>query len=134
MSYTGSCLCGEVSLKLIGEPSRSFVCYCVDCRKGSGHLGQFISQYATDKVAVFDKNGTVAEYVVEQTKSGHPKRKQFCKRCGCTIRTLPMKFNGEVSMVRQSLVDENFAKLAPQLAMFEEEKSRYTEGAKSEYL
>ncbi|KAG5419618.1 hypothetical protein I9W82_003386 [Candida metapsilosis] len=133
MSYTGSCLCGEVSFKLIGEPSRSFVCYCIDCRKGSGHLGQFISQYATDKVEIEDKNGNIAEYIVEKTKSGHPKRKQFCKGCGSTIRTLPMKFNGEVSMFRSSLVDENFAKLAPQAALFGDEKDRFTEGVKSEY-
>ena len=122
------CMFGEV--KLIGEPSRSFVCYCVDCRERSGHLGQFISQYATDKVEV---EGNIAEYVVEKTKSGYPKRKQFCKGCGCTIRTLPMKFNGEVSMFRSSLVDDNFAKLAPQAAMFGDEKDRFTGGVKSEY-
>lgn len=133
MSYAGSCLCGEVSFKLIGEPSRSFVCYCIDCRKGSGHLGQFISQYATDKVEIDNKNDKIAEYVVQKTKSGHPKRKQFCKDCGCTIRTLPMKFNGDVSMIRQSLVDDNFAKLTPQLAMFGDEKSSFTEDVKSEF-
>lgn len=134
MSYTGSCMCGEVTFKLNGEPSRSFVCYCVDCRKGSGHIGQFISQYATDKVEIEDKNGKMAEYVVEKTKSGQPKRKQFCKGCGCTIRTLPMKFNGEVSMMRQSLVDEKFVNLAPQLAIFGDEKDRYTENTKSEFF
>ncbi|CAL1192887.1 unnamed protein product [Candida parapsilosis] len=75
----------------------------------------------------------MAEYVVQKTKSGHPKKKQFCKDCGCTIRTLPMKFNGEVSMIRQSLVDENFTKLSPQLAMFGDEKSRFIEDAKSEF-
>ena len=93
-------------------------------------MGQFISQYATDKVKV---DGNIAEYIVEKTKSGHPKRKQFCKGCGSTIRTLRMKFNGEVSMSRSSLVDENFAKLAPQAAMFGDEKDKFTGGIKSEY-
>ncbi|KAG7665111.1 uncharacterized protein J8A68_001421 [[Candida] subhashii] len=133
MSYTGSCLCGQVTFKLNGEPSRSFICYCVDCRKGSGHLGQFISQYATDKVEIKDPNHQIKEYVVEKTKSGHPKRKEFCGGCGCTIRTLPMKFNGEVSMIRQSLLDGEFVNCAPQSAIFGDEKKRYTEGTESEF-
>lgn len=132
MSYSGSCLCGNVSFKLEGEPATSFVCYCVDCRKGSGHLGQFISKYDTSKVSIEDKNNSLKEYVVEKTKSGSPKKKEYCGECGCTIRTLPMKFNGEVSMMRQTLVDGTLGTLAPKNAIFGPEKDSFTDNVKSE--
>ncbi|RLV92245.1 hypothetical protein JA1_003272 [Spathaspora sp. JA1] len=133
MTYTGSCLCGEVTFKLNGEPSRTMTCYCTDCRKGAGALGQFITVYDTKNVEINDPNSKIGEYIVQKTKSGLPKKKQFCTGCGCTLRTLPGKYNGEVSMIRQALLDDDFSKHVPQASIFNEEKERFTTGIKSEF-
>jgi hypothetical protein len=34
--HNGGCLCGEVRYAVAGSPEKSFVCYCVSCRRASG--------------------------------------------------------------------------------------------------
>lgn len=119
---------------LNGESSNRFTCYCVDCRKNSGHLGQVLAIFDTSKVEISDPNGYSKEYVITNTNSGHPKRKVFCSNCGCTILTLPMKHNGEKSVIRTTLVESGFADLAPQKALFGETKDAYLGELKSDFL
>jgi hypothetical protein len=38
-----------------------------------------------------------------ETASGLPKPKCFCTRCGCTLYTVPAKWNGERIVVRTTL-------------------------------
>ncbi|KAK6205242.1 Mss4-like protein [Scheffersomyces amazonensis] len=132
-SHQGTCLCGSIEVSFNGEPKRNFICYCSDCRKGSGHLGQFISEYNSSDVIVTDKDSKLKEYVVTKTKSGFPKKKQFCGECGSTVLTLPMKHNGEVAMVRPSLLDTKFASFAPNKAIFGDARTEYTKGSESEF-
>ncbi|KAK6460359.1 Mss4-like protein [Scheffersomyces coipomensis] len=130
--HKGSCLCGGIQITFTGAPKKNFICYCSDCRKGSGHLGQFISQYDSDDVKVTDKDSNLKEFVVTATKSGFPKRKQYCGGCGSTILTLPMKHNGEVAMVRPSLLDSDFSQFAPNLGIFGDVKTEYTKGCETD--
>lgn len=130
----GGCQCGAIRISLKGEPVKSFICYCIDCRKGSGHLGQMLSYYDTKNVEITDSKSYLREFVVASTKSGVPKKKEFCGNCGSTIRTLPMKYNGEVSMVRPTLLDENFIMCVPKIAIFGDSKNQYVEGLQNEFF
>lgn len=133
LTSKGSCLCGSIQVSISGEPIKRFVCYCSDCRKGSGHLGQFIVMLDTKDIEISDSNSRLKEYTVTSTKSGFPKRKQFCCECGCTILTLPMKFKGEKAMFRPSLLDEKFSHYSPTQMVFEEAKTNYVEGIENEF-
>lgn len=130
----GDCQCGAIKISFKGEPVKSFVCYCVDCRKGSGHLGQMLSYYNTNDVEITDSQSYLKEFVVINTKSGSPKKKEFCGNCGSTIRTLPMKYNGKVSMMRPTLLDENFTMCAPKNTIFGDSKTKFVEGVESEFF
>lgn len=130
----GSCQCGSIKFTLNGPPDRTLVCYCDDCRKGSGHLGQMTAFYKTTDVNIIDDESNLKQFVVTKTQSGHPKHKEFCSNCGSTIRTLPMKYNGEVSVVRASLLDDNFKICAPKIAIFTDTKDKYVEGIESDYF
>lgn len=130
----GGCQCGAVKISLKGEPVKSFICYCIDCRKASGHLGQMLSYYYTKNVEIMDSKFFLKELIVTKTKSGYPKKKEFCGNCGSTIRTLPMKYNGEVSMVRSTLLDENFIMCVPKIAIFEDSKIEYVERLQNEFF
>jgi len=122
-----------VKITVRGEPQRVYVCYCGDCRKNSGHLGQINAPYAVEDVTIDDPDNVVGEYVVKVTKSGKPKHKFFCLRCGCTIRTACESLPGK-SIVRVMILDDANGRFVPEEALFAEEKNRYTKGVKSEYF
>lgn len=135
ITRSGSCICEAVKFKIAGEPEANFVCYCLDCRKNSGHLGQLIGKYASSDIIVDDKDSNIREWIVDKTESGFPKHKVFCSRCGCTLWTKPMKFNGEKMMVRTTLLDEGFdTSLTPSKCLFGPEKEAYLGQVKSQYL
>lgn len=123
---TGSCLCGAVRLELTGKPLRSVVCYCNDCRKNSGNLGQFCARVDVKNVLVDDPHSQVSLYEITNTSSGVPKQKQFCKQCGSTIQVL-IGLDPGVTYVRQTLLDEGYIGVfEPQEALFLETKQAYT--------
>lgn len=130
----GSCLCGGLTFTLKGESSNRFTCYCVDCRKNSGHLGQVLAIYDTSNIEISDPHNYRKEYIVTGTSSGHPKHKVFCSNCGCTIMTVPMKHNGDKSVIRATLLDSGFETLVPQKALFAQTKDEYLGDIKSEFL
>ena len=133
MSYSGSCVCGQVKFSLEGEPEACLVCYCPDCRKGSGHLGQILAQYNSKNLKIDDKDNLLTEYIINKTQSGKPKKKYFCSACGCTTHTVPMAANGEISYVRHTLIDGDFSSLLPTSSIFDNEKEKVTAGKKSEF-
>lgn len=132
-TYHGSCLCRSVKITVEGEPKRVYVCYCGDCRKNSGHLGQINVPYDVEDVTVEDPDGVVGEYVVRETLSGKPKHKFFCGRCGCTIRTVCESIPGK-TIVRVMNLDDADGRFVPEEALFAEEKVRYTGGVQSEFF
>ena len=44
--HAGTCLCGEISFEVIGEPTGFFLCHCSRCRKvtGSAHAANIFVQ------------------------------------------------------------------------------------------
>lgn len=123
---TGACLCGSIQIELQGKPSAAVVCYCHDCRKNSGNLGQFCARMDFDDVTVLDPNLNLALFEIVKTTSGVPKQKQFCRNCGCTIQVL-LGLDAGYSYVRPTLLDEGYIGVfEPQEALFPEVKKNYT--------
>jgi hypothetical protein len=52
-------------------------------------------------------NERTGTYVIAgtETASGKPKPKVFCGNCGCTLYTVPAKWNGKRIVVRTSLLE-----------------------------
>ncbi|KAG2736092.1 hypothetical protein G9P44_000182 [Scheffersomyces stipitis] len=132
--YRGSCVCGSIEFTVRSKPEATLVCYCTDCRKGAGHLGQVLAKYETSKVEIQDKNSSMKEYTITKTQSGFPKKKLFCGECGCSILTKPMKHNGEVTFLRSTLLDNSFGDFIPKKAIFGDVKQGFVDGAQCEYL
>lgn len=131
--YHGSCLCGSIKIILSGKPSKVYVCYCSDCRKNSGNLGQINAAYNVGDLQILDADSVLAEYTVVATGSGKPKHKSFCGKCGCTIRTICESVPGE-TYVRVMLLDDGDGEFIPEEALFEDEKVRFTAGVESKYF
>lgn len=126
--YNGACVCGAITISLEGKPEKTVVCYCSDCRKNSGHLGQIIAAYDKEKVQIGDPDSQLRDYLITKTGSGKPKTKEFCGRCGCTIRTILESVPGKY-LVRLSLLDHGFPDFVPENKLFPEVKTAYVGGA-----
>jgi len=71
-SLTGSCLCGGVRITASGEPLRTGVCHCLDCRKHSGSLFAAFAIFPAGEVTI---EGETREYA----------GRHFCPRCGSSV-------------------------------------------------
>ena len=69
---TGSCLCGEVRIAASGEPYRTGLCHCLDCRK---HHGALFFAAAIFPAAAVTVSGETREY----------RGRHFCPDCGSSV-------------------------------------------------
>jgi len=70
--FTGGCLCGDVRVVALGQPSRVGICHCLDCRKHHGALFHASAIFPQDAVAI---EGATHEY----------QGRSFCPRCGSSV-------------------------------------------------
>jgi hypothetical protein len=67
--FSGRCLCGQVQILARGEPLRTGICHCTDCRQESGSAFTFYGVWAADQ---FESKGGTSEF----------RGQHFCPRCG----------------------------------------------------
>jgi hypothetical protein len=92
-TYSGSCLCGEISFEIEGEFDRFYLCHCEYCRKdtGSAHAANLFSSTAT--LRWLSGANKIARFNLPATRHS----KCFCSICGSA---LPIKrMNGELLVV-----------------------------------
>lgn len=68
----GGCSCGAVRYEVRGEPLKSGLCHCTDCRKETGSAFLFYADWATEAFSV------TGDY---RTYSG----RSFCPICGTRL-------------------------------------------------
>jgi hypothetical protein len=71
----GGCMCGAVRYHAVGQPLRSGICHCLDCRKYSGSA---FTTFAVWPRGAFEVAGQIATF------SG----RSFCPICGSRLFSL----------------------------------------------
>jgi hypothetical protein len=71
----GGCLCGAVRFTVSGQPLRTGLCHCLDCRKTSGST---FSAFAIWPRSAYEATG----------KLGTHEGRSFCPRCGSRVASL----------------------------------------------
>ena len=69
---SGGCLCGGVRYTLRGEPYRTGICHCADCRKESGGLFVAYAHWRRNEAEI---TGAFSTY----------KGRSFCPTCGSRL-------------------------------------------------
>ncbi|MEO6027315.1 MAG: GFA family protein [Candidatus Binatia bacterium] len=69
---SGTCLCGQVTLSVRGEPLRVGICHCMKCRKESGSAFTFYAVWPAER---FAHAGETAEV----------QGQHVCPRCGSRL-------------------------------------------------
>ena len=74
----GGCLCGAIRYRVAGEPVRTSLCYCTQCRRQTGS--------AMPAFAVFTRNDVVIEKGKPASYSASPRaEREFCRDCGSAL-------------------------------------------------
>ena len=97
----GGCLCGAVRFRVQGQPLRTGLCHCLDCRKVSG---SFFSAFAIWPRSEFEATGEVG------THAG----RSFCKVCGGRVFSIR---DDEAEIMLGSL-DQAPGELAPEYELW----------------
>jgi len=120
-NYTGSCLCGAIKYEVNGEPVRTAVCHCDDCRKATG------SSYATNfffkEEDIVVTEGTPKEFQ-HKSDAGNTMTKQFCGNCGSQLFGIGTGSPG-VKHVKAGTLD-NVGDLKPAISVFTARKHPFT--------
>src|SRR6185503_10470026 len=76
-TYDGRCFCGDVALKVTGEPVAMGYCHCASCREWSAGPINAFTLWKPDAVRITRGADSVGSYA----KSPNSVRK-WCKTCG----------------------------------------------------
>jgi hypothetical protein len=91
-TFSGSCACGKVSIKMTSQPKRVGLCHCMTCRKS--HSGAF------NPFAVFASQDVLIEGTLKDWESSSGYLRSFCPDCGSHVAGFN---NGEVEVSLGSL-------------------------------
>jgi hypothetical protein len=113
----GSCLCGQVTYEISGEPMFVGHCACQSCQKttGSGHSS--VAAFADSDVKV---HGEVKSYQ-GTGDSGQPTTLQFCPNCGSRLFSRPSVMAGAV-IVSLGTMHEGADELVPSMLIYDKRR------------
>ena len=70
--HTGGCLCGAIRITASGQPNRTGLCHCLDCRKHHGALFFAAAIFPADAVTITGETRSYAG-------------RHFCPACGSSV-------------------------------------------------
>jgi hypothetical protein len=81
-TYTGTCFCGAVEIKVTGAPMGMGYCHCASCRSWSAGPVNAFTLWPDDTIEVTRGKDVIGTY----NKTARSDR-QFCTRCGGHLMT-----------------------------------------------
>ncbi|ACY14226.1 GFA family protein [Haliangium ochraceum] len=83
-TYSGSCLCGQVSYEVAGDFEHFILCHCRHCQKdtGSAHAANLFS--STAALTWLSGHERVTDYRLPHSRHA----KSFCSACGSAVPSL----------------------------------------------
>jgi hypothetical protein len=82
MEHSAVCCCGNLRLKVRGEPTRVSMCHCFQCQRRSGSV--FSDNAYFNRSAVVSTEGEAKEFS-RATERGGRITFFFCPRCGSSV-------------------------------------------------
>jgi len=108
-----ACSCGQLHLAVMGEPSRIWICHCVECQRRTGAVFGNLARFSREQITV---NGTATAWK-RRGESGKTLTSYFCPTCGSTVYFETEAFPGIVAVAIGSFADSNFP--APIVSVWE---------------
>lgn len=109
-----SCSCGQLSVKVTGEPIRVAVCHCHACQRRTGSVFGAQARFLKEAVEI---SGTGTEYVRVGDEGGRCTF-TFCPICGATVYYRMDSRPDSIAIPVGAFADSNFP--APTFSVYEE--------------
>jgi hypothetical protein len=119
-SRTASCCCGQLRIRVEGEPMGVGVCHCLACQQRTGSVFAALAAFG----APFEVSGTATEYV-RAGDQGAKFRFRFCPVCGSTVFHTEEGATGFVSVAVGAFADPTFP--PPQDSVYTRRKHSWVE-------
>ena len=91
MHRTATCVCGNTTISVTGEPEIYGLCHCTDCKRRTGSAFGVAAYFPLKEVTSL--KGETLVYTFHHSTLDHVQERHFCKVCGTTlfwyISTLP---------------------------------------------
>src|SRR5262245_46365514 len=92
-----TCSCGQLHLLVEGEPSRIWICHCLECQRRTGGVIGNLARFCREQITF---NGTATAWK-RTGESGNTLTCHFCPTCGSTVYFENEAFPGIVAVHRQ---------------------------------
>jgi hypothetical protein len=109
-----ACSCGQLHLTVEGEPSRIWICHCLECRRRTGAVAGNLARFQRDQIT-FNGQATAWKRTGE---SGNRLTSYFCPTCGSTVYFETEAFPGIVAVAIGNFADPDFP--VPAVSVWEE--------------
>ena len=119
MTRRAACSCGQLHLRIEGEPSRISMCHCLECQRRTGAVISNQARFRRDQV-VFAGDSTTWKRTAE---SGNALTFHFCPTCGSTVYWEGEGFPGYVAVAIGGFADPNFP--PPTITVWEEQRHHW---------
>ena len=105
---SGGCQGGAVRFSVKGEPLRSGICHCLDCRRASGSAFSFFAIWPR---SAFECTGELGTF----------EGRSFCRRCGSRVANL----DAEEAEVMAGALDDAPSGLVPRYELWTPRRERW---------
>lgn len=105
VSRQASCLCGQASIHVKGNPKLSVVCNCTNCQRRTGSAFGIGAYFLNDQV--IESHGSFKLHQIK-TDSGNQITTHFCSECGTTLFWYADLFKGMTAIAGGCFADPNF--------------------------
>lgn len=102
----GSCLCGNVTFSITGEPLRMAQCHCIDCKKASGTGHMSLAFFKEEQVSI---EGELRHFE-SKADSGNINTRSFCPECGSRLFSSNSARPGMMAVTAGSVDDSEWFK------------------------
>ncbi|HTO06801.1 MAG TPA: GFA family protein [Myxococcota bacterium] len=112
MSRTASCSCGQLKIRVEGEPRGVGICSCLACQQRTGSVFAALAAFS----APYEVSGTATEYLRVGDR-GSRFVFRFCPVCGSTIFHTEVGHDRSVSVAVGAFADPSFP--APRVSVYD---------------
>ena len=102
---TAACACGQLAVRLVGEPKMVSSCCCQQCQRRTGSFFGVTAFFGDDQLASSEGDARIFERTAE---SGNRLAFRFCPRCGSTVWWRTEARPGDVCIAGGSFADADF--------------------------
>jgi hypothetical protein len=123
VSRTATCACGQVRIRVEGEPRSVGVCHCFACQQRTGSVFATLATLASF-ASPFEVSGVATEYV-RAGDQGARFKFRFCPICGSTVFHTEEGRDDSVSVAVGALADPDFP--APRVSIYESRRHSWVQ-------